>query len=389
MNASSTLRIALLTKYMAWGGGLEFLRYLANGLMTLKNSHSLVLHIVVDEEFERSELYTTMVDFFNVDIPLGENVIRYDGSLGHLEAVLMASHIDLVMPVNADLGANFAVPWMSYIPDFQHKYLYKNFTSEECFVREVAFSARLRDCKVVLVNSRAVKQDIVRFYPWINQDSIFDLPFSPNAPADYLVDKSALLSSMPWLPKQYFLISNQFWIHKNHKTAFSAFAQLQGNNDLALLCTGLMEDYRHGNYLNELKTLINELGLSQRVQLLGHIPKRQQIELMKHAIAVVQPTGFEGGPGGGAVYDAVSLGVPVILSDIEINLEVQGKNIYFFNTQDANSLAGQMQHVLGNTQEKVSKEALVEAGKQNLQRLGARLLDAINFTLALAAHHKN
>ena len=40
------------------------------------------------------------------------------------------------------------------------------------------------------------------------------------------------------------------------------------------------------------------LGLEQRVRVLGLVPKRDQIEIMKKACAVLQPTRFEGGPGG-------------------------------------------------------------------------------------------
>ena len=60
-----------------------------------------------------------------------------------------------------------------------------------------------------------------------------------------------------------------------------------------------------------------------RIRILGLIPKYDQIQIMRGAVAVIQPTLFEGGPGGGAVYDAVSIGTPVILSDIPVNREVE------------------------------------------------------------------
>ena len=53
---------------------------------------------------------------------------------------------------------------------------------------------------------------------------------------------------------------------------------------------------------------MDELGINDDVEIVGHIPKLDQIALLKNSIAVIQPTLFEGGPGGGSAYDAISLG---------------------------------------------------------------------------------
>lgn len=45
--------------------------------------------------------------------------------------------------------------------------------------------------------------------------------------------------------------------------------------------------------------LAKKLGIESKIKILGHIPKLEQIELIKNCIAVIQPTLFEGGPGGG------------------------------------------------------------------------------------------
>ena len=92
--------------------------------------------------------------------------------------------------------------------------------------------------------------------------------------------------------------------------------------------------------------LLDTLGISERVHFLGHIPKFDQIGLLKGSIALVQPTLFEGGPGGGATYDAVSLGIPVLLSDIEVNQEIMTPEVYHFHQQNAEDLTQLMQKVL-------------------------------------------
>jgi glycosyltransferase involved in cell wall biosynthesis len=135
------------------------------------------------------------------------------------------------------------------------------------------------------------------------------------------------------------MISNQFWKHKDHVTALHGFAGfIRNGGDALLVCTGDVKDYRFPGYFEELKKLISELGISERVRILGHIPKIDQINLVKTTLAMVQPTLFEGGPGGGATYDAIALGVPVIASDIPVNKEINTGDVSYFVTKDADSL---------------------------------------------------
>ena len=53
---------------------------------------------------------------------------------------------------------------------------------------------------------------------------------------------------------------------------------------------------------------------------------------ISNAKAVLQPTLFEGGRGGGAGPLALSLGTPCILSDINVNLELKGQYGTIFHT---------------------------------------------------------
>ncbi len=108
---------------------------------------------------------------------------------------------------------------------------------------------------------------------------------------------------------------------------------------------------------------------------LGHIPKADQIAIMKDSLAVIQPTLFEGGTGGGSVYDAISLGVPAILSDIPVNREIENeKNIFYFNSESDTDLAEKILDFLKRDIKRPEKENLVEMGEQRKFLLGTRLL---------------
>jgi glycosyltransferase involved in cell wall biosynthesis len=99
---------------------------------------------------------------------------------------------------------------------------------------------------------------------------------------------------------------------------------------------------------------------------------------MKNACAVIQPTRFEGGPGGGAVYDAVSLDVPAIVSDIPVNREVDTAAIEFFPAGDAVALAGKMKTRLLTPHSRAFSGDLIFMGQRRRAACGAMLWQAMN-----------
>lgn len=402
------LTIALLGKYFGWGGGIDFLRHVANGLLAKKNSHHLKIYLllpvankiespidvlrVMKRSFKgtiknkrpwlalpKPDFHDAMLDFFNHTQGGRVEIIYHESSNAGLLRCLKQINADVAMPVNGSMGMDFLTPWVGYVGDFQHKYLPDNFDPIECFNREIRFATTLRDSKVLIVNSKAVKDDICRFYPWIDANKILNLPFTPHPLAEWFEPSEGIASTDHNLPSKYFLISNQFWIHKDHITALRALKRVAETYDVYLVCTGAMNDYRRPGYLEELKQFISENELTENVMLLGHIPKRDQIEIMKGSLAVVQPTLFEGGPGGGSVYDAISLGVPVILSDIPVNKEVIAENVWFFSVGNDEDLAAQMIGIIGAKITRLSQEKLLRLGQDNLSNLGDRLLEAIDY----------
>ena len=403
------MKIALPGKYFGWGGGAEFLRNVAIGLLTKQKERDLSLYLLLPMHrldiirvVKRSVISTvktrrpTVVlskpDFYHSFLDCFENlegvveIVYYDNSDRDLLRCLKKRGIDIVLPVFGSLGSDYPIPWIGYLADFQHKYYPDNFTAEECAKRDRQFASFLHDSKSLIVNSRAAKNDIARFYPDVPV-KIFSLPFSPVPVSAWFDDYECPVTAKYGLPDSYFLISNQFWIHKDHMTAFKS---LLIATDAHLVCTGLMEDHNHPDHIESLKSFLRDTNLGGRVWLLGHIPKRDQIEIMKNARAVVQPTLFEGGPGGGCVYDAACLGVPVILSDIAVNREVDADNLFFFEAGNSGDLARKMMDLLSMNVPRNSREALLSRARMQAERLGDALMDAVDETLkTYAGESKN
>lgn len=396
----------LATDFITWGGGLDFLRLVVESLLASPRSRDAEFHLLIPDAGPklawrriRSRTKQTVKSLFSgkalppQHAPSPEVILQAFAdfrdriTVQHIDigkrALIRAVErlkLDVVLPAVHSLGTDYPRPWVGYAYDFQHKYLPQYFTPDDCRSRDEHFAEMLTQAKSVIVNSRAAAADIAEFVPQATA-RVFALPFAPAPGDDWLEDRPAVQSRYGIAPP-YFIISNQFWIHKDHATAFAAFRILAENDPkIALVCTGSTADERSPEYFPGLIAQLERWGLKQRVHILGLIPKRDQIELLKHACAVIQPTLFEGGPGGGAVYNAVSLDVPAIVSDIPVNREVEGTAIDFFPAGDAASLAAKMKARLLNPHVRASSIDLIAMGQRRREACGDVLWRAVDCVL--------
>ena len=119
------------------------------------------------------------------------------------------------------------------------------------------------------------------------------------------------------------------------------------------------------------------------MHILGLIPKRAQIELLKGAVALVQPTLYEGGPGGGAAFDAIALDVPVLASDIPVNREIEGGDVRFFPPTDDKELAQLMSAAIGHAPVRRPPETLLAAGQAKIAAAGETLWSSLQASKSL------
>jgi glycosyltransferase involved in cell wall biosynthesis len=131
------------------------------------------------------------------------------------------------------------------------------------------------------------------------------------------------------LPEKYFMISNQFHKHKNHKVVFEAFAKINKRNpQIHVAITVRFPHEPNSPYMKELHEIVDTKELRENISNLGLIPREEQLLLMKYSQAITQPSFFEGWS---TVFeDAQSLQVPVIASNLPVNIEqLQEKGTYF------------------------------------------------------------
>ncbi len=387
--------------FVEWGGGIDFLRILFRGLNALPNAESnkLFLVIPIKKISPISYLKYYLKKSFNA-LPIKKKYVAAlpkPLNLKHIETVLQKEakleviilehapekladvlapyQLDFILPCFYPMPIGFPIPWLGYLYDFQHKYLPHFFTKAEITVRDLAFAEMVSSAPAIIVNAKAVRKDAIEFLG-ANPQKVFALPFCPLYGQEMLegnLDKFKL-------PESFFLISNQFWKHKDHATAFKAmkeFYAVGSNQHIHLVCTGEIHDYRFPEYANELRQLIKQLGIEKQVHLLGYISKQEQVLLMQKAIAVLQPTLFEGGPGGGVVYEALARNKYVVLSDIPVNQEIEDERCDFFEAGNPKDLAQKLVQTVNKG--KLNKPLDKQLQQQQTQQLAAKLNEAISF----------
>lgn len=246
------------------------------------------------------------------------------------------------------------------------------FSARERLERDRDFQALLAKAAVVLVNAADVASDLRRYYP-ASKAEIMPLPFAACAEREWFDGESGVLGRYG-VETPFFLCSNQFWKHKNHRLVLQAvaLARAQGR-PVRFVLTGDTKDYRHPEYYPGLLAEIDQTGIAGDLRILGFIPKNDQVALMREAVAVVQPSLFEGGPGGGSIYNAVALGRPTIVSDLPVNREIEDLVTHFFDPFDPADLLGKLRIAEAAAFSRRDPQSLLREGEGRRQRFGLAL----------------
>ena len=227
---------------------------------------------------------------------------------------------------------------VSWYADLQHEHYPEFFTKRKIFERTQRIKLILRNTDDLVVSSKAVADDFHRFFQ-INKGMRMHIFHFVSVIDDLSKLNIDDVRAKYNLPADYYMISNQFHKHKNHRVLLRALAMLkEEGKEVHMAMTGRFPDASHSPYMRELHSLIDENGLKPDISLLGVIPRDEQLLLMKHSRAVIQPSLFEGWST--VIEDAISLQVPVIASSLPVNIEQLGPDGFYFEPDDYKALAG-------------------------------------------------
>jgi glycosyltransferase involved in cell wall biosynthesis len=255
-----------------------------------------------------------------------------------LEGVLARTKADVVYPALTSLGREFPVPWIGWIPDFQHKRLPQFFPDEELRGRDQRFREVVDDAHHVVVSSEDARHDLIRWFP-TTSTRISVLSFVSVSSKEWFEEEPGQVAAQFQLPEKFLIFPSQFWIHKNHRVLFEAIRILRdrGIADICLVSTGHTNDSRHPQYFAGLQQHLEQLGLNPHIRILGLLPRQVQVQLVRRAVAVIQPSLLEGWSA--LVEDARTLGKRIYVSDIPVHREQQPTDAVFFHPDRPDELA--------------------------------------------------
>ncbi len=375
------MRIALMMQGngTSWIGGTEYIRNLVVSCGNLPPEERLdvELLLICDESFDAKGLgdmvrYLARTYQFPGDLPPIDSApsseTRTNGFLsrfrksappakpsvrpnGQMAEFLARERIDFLYPVifhryQLPIGKTLgACRWAGWIPDFQHRHLPQYFDPSVLARREAGLGVFFSDARTIVFSSHNAAADYKQFYPTATAKAEV-LHFHTFPPDSWYEGDPLGVQRKFHLPDKFILVSNQLWQHKNHLELFEALALLGSgaSRDLPhIVCTGYPADERNPEHINRCLRTVHELGLAQRVSILGLIERKEQIQLLRKCVAVVQPSLFEGWST--IVEDARVFGKRILMSDIPVHKEQTPPNGLYFEQASRRSLADRLDEI--------------------------------------------
>lgn len=339
-----------------WLGGINYYRNLITAICANPETNlEPVIFVGCDSDIKFSECFSGIQivksHIFNSNHPasLVRLILR---KILHrdivLERLLKQYKISVLSHVGS-LGRTSSVPTIGWIPDFQHKYLPGFFSKNEISVRDRNFKLTCSECTRVIFSSNTAKSDAEKFYPKYAKK--YQVLRFVTSYMDFsgLPDFNALKMKYS-IKEPYFIVPNQFWVHKNHMVILEALDILKIRGyPVTVVATGNTVDYRQPGYFGELLQKIQNCHISENFIAIGIVPYKELIQLMIHSIAVINPSLFEGWST--SVEEAKAMNLKVILSDIPVHREQNPRRGIFFPPHDPEQLARILLESLQNTTE--------------------------------------
>jgi glycosyltransferase involved in cell wall biosynthesis len=281
-------------------------------------------------------------------------------------------------------GPKFDLPIVSWIPDFQHMHLPQMFSGAEIRERDQLFCRISAEASTIVVSSKSALHDFERF---IDKQAFKArlASFVAQIPANIYDIDPATVCARYHLPQRFFYLPNQFWKHKNHQIIVEALAiAVERHPEVTVVCTGNTYDHRHPHYFAQLLATIAERDLRNNILILGLIPHHHTFQLTRQALAVLQPSLFEGWST--TVEEAKSIGKRVIASDIPTHREQDAPQAHYFDPRDPEALAFYLVDMLDNAATGPDTALERTARKQlpgRMRIFGETLLDIFEKTAAI------
>jgi glycosyltransferase involved in cell wall biosynthesis len=339
--------ITLLYQYNEnWIAGAYYILNIIKALKIIEDQYQPKITILYDDKGAVDAVKNIeypYIDYvpYNSTLPLYVRLLNFlsylISSKVPFKKKLPGDRIENIYPMQPSLSTKNVRNSYVWIPDFQEHYLAHFFSKMEVKMRRKYQEDIVKlGCPVVFSSQNAL-EDFRNFYP-DNSNETHVLHFVSIIGDAYKALDIETIRKQYSITKPYFIVTNQFWSHKNHLIAIKGFELLLNEgHDIQLVLTGKQHDHRDPEYTVKIKEYIVLKGLEDKVLLLGFIDRDEQLSLMKNSLAIIQPSLFEGWST--VVEDAKALNKFIAVSDIPLHREQIKSNCVFFAPNDEKQLS--------------------------------------------------
>ncbi len=334
-----------------WSAGAYYLKNLFYALRALPIETRPEIILLVHESAASKE-YTELIPLVDKVLHrpavegkkvLAELIHNFWGKIGFVSrkdipiCVLLKKHgVDLLFTLGTP-PPGFSLPFLSWIPDFQHIHYPDFFSEQEFESRNDSYRRSAQFATRVILSSNSSLNDFCNFAAWAEEKAKV-LPFVAQIPDFIYSDNPLGVCEKYNIPERFILLPNQFWKHKNHGVVIGALKKaLKEIPNLMIVCTGNTNENRDLTYFGKLLGSISCAGVRERMVLLGLVPRQDLFRLMRQSIAVLQPSLFEGW--NTTIEEVKSLGTNLLVSDIPVHREQNATGAVYFHPTDEQALA--------------------------------------------------
>lgn len=345
----SVIRVAFIWPAIGWMGGVNYFSSLLYALHTYAEDNiKPIIFTGIHSDSYGLEAYVEVVrspllDKKSLSWLFSKSIKVMAGGRELLLKNLLDSHgIEVISHYNW-LWKDCDIKTLSWIPDFQIMHLPAFFPEQERKQVVASITQAIQKSDAIVLSSENARSDLNTFCASkqaIETPNSYVLHFPSSfsgslesLPSIDILRQKYNLPNEPW-----FHLPNQFWIHKNHNLVVRAIDNLNQKGKAPLvLATGRAEDPRNQTYVPELIEKIELAGLNDRFRVMGEIPYLDMMGLMLHAIAVINPSRFEGWST--TVEEAKAFNKKLILSEIEVHREQNPSRGLYFDIDNDEALA--------------------------------------------------
>ncbi len=335
-----------------WLGGVYYIQNIIKALKYLQESEQPEIVLIcngisktyaADIEYPRLEIISYPVTQPRLVTYLRSIILRKNFFVG---TIIKDNKLDGLFPLYDFIGkikgeSNCKI--IAWYPDLQHKIYPQYFSWTSRWLRDFRIKKMLKNAPDLVLSSRDTLSHFKKFYKFSPQLRLHILPFcvvNNNKLTDFNI-----LGEKYAISKDYFIVSNQFYEHKNHFLLLKSVRALKERGIESLLyLTGKFENYNKPGYIEQLSAFIKENRLEDSVIILGIIPREEQLSLIKHSIALIQPSKFEGW--NTSIEAAKSFGATVVCSNIDVHTAQLGENAYYFDRDNPIELSVLMEGLM-------------------------------------------